>query len=152
MLCSASCVLRSSGHFHRIPCTTTYFANFYRRARMFSYHMWGKKIGRTNGLLSFSRWLEHTPRRKTTRKVHARRIVKKALFSGYVAEAYCISVRLLSGTNVMHRPWASIRLLCSTTFVPLRPFLSSSFECALFSVTPFSYIQFIPQDRLFYCI
>ena len=27
--------------------------NLNRRAQMFSYHMWGKKIGRTNGLLSF---------------------------------------------------------------------------------------------------
>ena len=34
-----------------------------------------------------SRWLEHTPRRKTTQKSHARRIVKKALFSGYAAKA-----------------------------------------------------------------
>ena len=63
------------------------------------------------------RWLEHTPRRKTTRKVHARRIVKKALFSEYVAKAYCISVRLPNFTNVMHRPREWVRLSCSTTFV-----------------------------------
>ena len=64
-----------------------------------------------------SRWLEHTPRRKTTRKVHARGIVKKALFSESVAKAYCISVRLPNFTNVMHRPREWVRLSCSTTFV-----------------------------------
>ena len=78
--------------------------------------VWGPYPRTQKVRVSLSRWLVHTPKRKTTQKVHARKIVKKALFSESMTKAYCISVRLPNLKNVMHRSREWVRLLCSTTF------------------------------------